>query len=1430
MNKDNIEISALSYVDKDFGSIYPEILDIAKQLTNEWDPSNSNESDPGVVLLKEAAFVADHNNYNIDKNILENFLPSATQDISVRNICEMNGYTPRYYVSATGDISFNWTQPETEKALGDSFTIPAFTLVVSDANETVSYTQIENLVVNNEGPVSCTFIEGTLQTLNINNSNIITLEDLDDNNRVYFPEVMVAQNGVYVKNYNSSDESDFIDEEDYWVRDNYLLTRPSGTKVYKIDYDSIQGLPYIEFPLDISNIIGDGLIVEYISTSGQSGNINANTISKILSPSTFYAFGEEESRTTEAFTVFNSGSITNGKNPETIDEMYRSFKKIVGTFDTLISLNDYSNKVYTLVDGNDNPLVSNGYVSDRRTDYNKSINVVSYNLKTNNNGFQNISTKPCSLQFIGIVNSKEEMDSGVKGAMYAMGDKLYINTTGVASSSAYVESNTINLNDFSILTEAMSPYDLSIYALKAFSLSDYISVNPGYALNKSFTPVTAETLETIKNDIELNKCICHTYYDPQESDIFCFKNYVPLNIEIEPYSKVKHNEEASIIENICKTLSENYNPRNLEFGEKLDIDLLKKTVISADSRIKSVNINPLEYNIKAMNGGGVDLPITAILPSDSSSTILVDLIAKNVLEGRICLFNFDDNFKFNYGQIGIKNGSNFVSVNKDVTSLKSETLIKLIPSDDKDTIKTMGENFNAITQTYEFNAGATKFRYLLKAPNLQGNITPGLEYTLQTIGDKVDEFDVFVYNKEGEENNKYEFKSDDTTTYTIISPISNETPIINSPSDAPPEFNIGEIQVKRSIKNQGFELGSQNLDNYVLNANEVVQILNPNYTSDTTYSTYVNYKYVNTDPTGVILANTEHKLQSGEKIILLYTMEGTSQQTILQPGTIVNANFNIYPTDQLSTNVVKKEWQDENKNWHEDNFRQLTSNQTISTRKLMQTKLDSSDIWCYWILDNYDEEKQQSVLFKSGEYERILGNNEYFIYTNSSLNEMIILGGGTKLNRTEGSSDSWWVLNSPNISIDTISKDGTSIGDSTVNWMKGIDFPSYPLYITEMAVTTLGEGDSISIYGWDDMVEKEEDLSLDSKYYIGPSWESCNATIDYKINGTSDFVQLIKINDFYQIRSRLDINTSNEYPQALYKTLSDDALSCKSVQRIILNPGSNEKIIEAKEIVDSETKKIKIDEVYVQSSEPLGKIGGDEAIDLEEGVDFYHYQREKDVNGNIINYVRTFMIPVQKEGSSGEGERQFKFFYDSDCGQFLIPIHVSGSEVPLTIKIERSNKDLIDIEDYNQGNASTEIIVDGNSSYYITPKFIGKDNLTLKISWLIGTKFENETVVVDDISVITDINKELKPDTIDGASTMSLVLNRIKKIIDGSDKPNTVKYNYAYKPDNSIIMDNLDFEDANSMWDVNNIANRITIPQIDLNNSIIKVISSMKKN
>lgn len=47
----NMIIDTTSYTNKDFRSIWPELLELVNDLTDSWDPNNSNEADPGVALL-----------------------------------------------------------------------------------------------------------------------------------------------------------------------------------------------------------------------------------------------------------------------------------------------------------------------------------------------------------------------------------------------------------------------------------------------------------------------------------------------------------------------------------------------------------------------------------------------------------------------------------------------------------------------------------------------------------------------------------------------------------------------------------------------------------------------------------------------------------------------------------------------------------------------------------------------------------------------------------------------------------------------------------------------------------------------------------------------------------------------------------------------------------------------------------------------------------------------------------------------------------------------------------------------------------------------------------------------------------------------------------------------------------------------------------
>ena len=71
ITKNDIAAVKLSPTNKDFAQIWTEIIDVASKISTRWDPVSTNESDPGIVLLKVLVGIADKLNYNIDKNILE---------------------------------------------------------------------------------------------------------------------------------------------------------------------------------------------------------------------------------------------------------------------------------------------------------------------------------------------------------------------------------------------------------------------------------------------------------------------------------------------------------------------------------------------------------------------------------------------------------------------------------------------------------------------------------------------------------------------------------------------------------------------------------------------------------------------------------------------------------------------------------------------------------------------------------------------------------------------------------------------------------------------------------------------------------------------------------------------------------------------------------------------------------------------------------------------------------------------------------------------------------------------------------------------------------------------------------------------------------------------------------------------------------------
>jgi len=581
INQEELNISNKSYVNKDFQKLYREILELAQKLSSKWDPSTSNESDPGVVLLKLLGFMGDKLNYNIDKNILEAFMPSATQESSMRNLAEINGYYPRYYQSATTAISFTYTGNKIGP--NQSFKLPAFETTVTDVDNLTVYTLLEDCNIESAFVTTVAqAIEGRLEQLIVNNSREIHLANMDDNNRVYFPERLVAENGVFVQRISETNT--------FWTRVDNLNTIEPGTLVYKFGFDSIKNVPYIEFPSDIANIINEGLYINYIRTTGSSGNVRAQFLNKLISPSqvflienpTISVYPDTTSIQGEStvLKITNQFSSLNGRDPETIDEIYNSFKKTVGTFDTLVTSRDYANAIYNLLDEENNYVVSNAQVADRRTDINYSNQILSFN------------------QFgLTKVNSSNETE--------------------------------------------ITPFDLCLYPLNPIFTS-YTDVT----YNNSFKPLT--DLSDINAGLEDYKTLSHNYKQLSPTDTYLYKNYYKLNAKVSTNYKVNVFEQDSIIKNINTALYKKFNPRELDYGYEIPFDSLLKTIQEADARIKNVSLEDPEIYSSVMTKNNAEG-----LLLDPEKGFYIDLITKNILAGKASLFNYNTNFDFVFGQSGI---------------------------------------------------------------------------------------------------------------------------------------------------------------------------------------------------------------------------------------------------------------------------------------------------------------------------------------------------------------------------------------------------------------------------------------------------------------------------------------------------------------------------------------------------------------------------------------------------------------------------------------------------------------------------------------------------------------------------------------------------------------------------------------------------------
>lgn len=600
-------ISNISYTNKDFRSIYPELIDLVKKLTNKWDPEITNESDPGLILLKLNAIIADKNNYNIDKNILEAFPLSVTQYGNARKIYDILGYKMKWYRSATTTLSMvsnydNLTSLTFKSPGSENIVFPIFTMFSNDSGDNV-YTLTKSVTASNLAKgipqTNLPVIEGTNYAYELNGDKLITLNHLDADLRLYFKEPYIAENGIFIK--NSTDSS----WDKAWIKVDNLAAETLNQKIFEFGVTPNSNICYIQFPQDIGNLIGDGLNIQYVISSGVKGNVSAKEINTCTVDiiATKQGGDSAEINLNDYINILNPDASTNGADPESLDEAYKNYKKIVGTFNTLVTCRDYENHIYNMKNGTEDA-VSNIVVSDRTNDLN------SIYVQLDEDG----------------VNKKQ-----------------FVKAT----------YGSTNNNEF-------TAYDLALAPLKPVSsIYDNNTFNATFKLDSS----TKATLEDSLQAGGTVSCIQHDYIDNTKNPIVLFKNKFTVNAKILTYYKLSNEEIKDLKKQIQQALRLKYNSRKLEFGESIAYDELVNTIENSDSRIRAAIVDVPTYTTYTSSYSGDSILDTAL----SENAAATDIYANMVMRGNTQLIDFNKDFNWQFGQVSAAEYDGITSITSEVT-------------------------------------------------------------------------------------------------------------------------------------------------------------------------------------------------------------------------------------------------------------------------------------------------------------------------------------------------------------------------------------------------------------------------------------------------------------------------------------------------------------------------------------------------------------------------------------------------------------------------------------------------------------------------------------------------------------------------------------------------------------------------------------------
>jgi hypothetical protein len=587
----------IKYTSRDYNSIVEEFWNLVPKLTELWKPEA--DADPGVVLGKYLASIADMLGVNLDWLANEIFGPSVTQRKNAEKIFGLVGYTLGWYTAARTEVTFvnNLENPITLDFgfNGENFcTLNAYTDITQQprvitynilprtseygAQETRSKREIiasavdtfeeyDQITLQPGEKVTRVAIEGELRQVSYKVSEV-----KNNNYIIKLPSQHIDTTAVWMKARTSLNFSDGY-ERTNWKQvasaSEFVTPEPRFAVTYD-NYSNAQ-IQVSNYLNQLENYNDNYLTVYWIECSGAIGSVSENVLGN-FQPAKPAGYGGSENPTSmDGILISNLSNTTEiphthtvtGKSPETAKEAYVNSRNYVNTWDSLITIPDYNRFIKR------EPGIDCGTVIDCQKAL--EINLAIYKNKS--------------------------LTDAQKSKMYITYHDFPENETDI-----FDWENILKLGfDPEAPNKFVFSTNFKTYTAMCFAIyNDFESVSYGQntiaTINKPNptweTPVTESALfKRYKLPGEVITGILRDYAPIGAMSVelqFGYARIFPWYVvgEIYPKNPVSSDVASNIIARVKEALALYFSPANREFGQKPTIMEVVDVIENADNRIK----------------------------------------------------------------------------------------------------------------------------------------------------------------------------------------------------------------------------------------------------------------------------------------------------------------------------------------------------------------------------------------------------------------------------------------------------------------------------------------------------------------------------------------------------------------------------------------------------------------------------------------------------------------------------------------------------------------------------------------------------------------------------------------------------------------------------------------------------------------------------